>query len=169
MLLTNLSETFDCLSYEIIIAKLNAYGFLLSALKLISNYLTDRKERTKINNLYNSWEDILFGVPQGSILGPIFLNIFLSDLFLVIDDIDLADMPMITPFSDDSIDDVILSLEDSAKEVFQFNRKKRNTDKCQLLLSKNNESQLEAGDFLIKNSIKIAPLRNFWLVRLTVN
>ena len=155
MLLTNLSETFDCLSYEIIIAKLNAYGFLLSALKLISNYLTDRKERTKINNLYNSWEDILFEVPQGSILGPIFLNIFLSDLFLVIDDIDLADMPMITPFSDD----VILSLEDFAKEVFQFNRTKRNTDKCQLLLSKNNESQLEAGDFLIKNSIKIAPLR----------
>ena len=60
VLLTNLSETFDCLSYEISVAKLNAYGFLLSALKLISNYLTDRKERTKINNLYNSWEDILF-------------------------------------------------------------------------------------------------------------
>ena len=60
VLLTNLSETFDCLSYEIIVAKLNAYGFLLSALKLISNYLTDRKKRTKINNLYNSWEDILF-------------------------------------------------------------------------------------------------------------
>ena len=35
--------------------------------------------------------------------------------------------------------------------------------------SKNNESQLEAGDFLIKNSIKIAPLRNFWPLRLTVN
>ena len=78
-------------------------------------------------------------------------------------------MPMITPFSNDSIDDVILSLEDSAKEVFQFNRKKRNTDKCQLLLRKNNESQLEAGDFLIKNSIKIAPLRNFWPLKLTVN
>ena len=90
-------------------------------------------------------------------------------MFLVIDDIDLADMPVITPFSNDSIYDVILSLEDSVKEVFQFNRKKRNTDKCQLLLSKNNESQLEAGDFLIKNSIKIAPLRNFWPLRLTVN
>ena len=39
-LLTDLSKTFDCLSHELIIAKLNAYGFSLSALKLIHNYLS---------------------------------------------------------------------------------------------------------------------------------
>ena len=83
VLLTDLSKAFDCLSHELIIAKLNAYGFSLSALKLMQSYLWERKQRTKINQPYSSWEETLFGVPQGSILGPILFNIFLSVLFLV--------------------------------------------------------------------------------------
>ena len=73
-----------------IIGKLNSYGFNLTALNLIHNYFTKRKQRTKINHSYCSWEDMLFGVPQGSILGATLFNIFLSDLFLVVDDIDIA-------------------------------------------------------------------------------
>ena len=42
-LLTNLSKAFDCLNHELLIAKLNAYGFTLPALKLIHNYLSNRK------------------------------------------------------------------------------------------------------------------------------
>ena len=64
-LLTDLSKT------DLLIAKLNAYGFSLPALKLVHSYLSNRKQRTKINNAYSSWEDILFEVPQGYILGPI--------------------------------------------------------------------------------------------------
>ena len=89
-LLTNLSKGLDCLPHDLIIAKLNSYGFNLIALNLIHNYLNKRKKRTKINHSYSSWEDILFGVPQGSILGPILFNIFLSGLFLIVDDIDIA-------------------------------------------------------------------------------
>ena len=74
-LLTNLSKVFDCLPYELIIAKLNAYGFKLPALKLMHSYLSHRKQRTKINHAYSLWDGILFGVPQGSILGPILFNI----------------------------------------------------------------------------------------------
>ena len=74
-LLTDLSKAFDCLSLEIIIAKLNAYGSNLAALKLVQRYWSKRQQRAKINQSYSSWEEI-FGVPQGSIMGSILFNIF---------------------------------------------------------------------------------------------
>ena len=61
-LLTDLSKAFDCLPHELIIAKLNAYGFNLPALKLMHSYLSHRKQHTKVNHAYSSWEGILFGV-----------------------------------------------------------------------------------------------------------
>ena len=79
-LLTDLSKAFDCLSHKLLIAKLHAYGFSLNALRLVHSYLTNRKQSTKINTKYSSREEILFGVPQGSILGPLLFNIFLCDL-----------------------------------------------------------------------------------------
>ena len=75
-LLTVLYKAFDCLLHDLTIAKLNSYGFNLTALNPIHNYLTKRKQRTKINQSHSSWEDIFFGVPQGSILGRILFNIF---------------------------------------------------------------------------------------------
>ena len=53
-LLTDLSKAFDCLDHELLTAKLNAYGFTLSALRLINDYLSNRKQRTKIENAYNT-------------------------------------------------------------------------------------------------------------------
>ena len=54
-LLTDLSKAFDCLDHELLIAKLNAYGFNLPALRLIHDYLSNRKQRTKIDDNYSSW------------------------------------------------------------------------------------------------------------------
>ena len=78
-LLTDLSKAFDSLPHSLLIAKIHAYGFDMPSLRLIHSYLTNRTQRVKINNSYSQWSTILYGVPQGSILGPLLFNIFLSD------------------------------------------------------------------------------------------
>ena len=67
-LLTNLSTDIDCLDHESLIASLNANAFSLPALKLVHNYLAQWKQRGKVNNTHSSWLEIIFGVPQSSIL-----------------------------------------------------------------------------------------------------
>ena len=69
--------------HEAIIVKLNCHGSSLLAVKLISYYLAI--PRTRTNNSHSYWEDILFRV-----LNPSLFNIFLSDSFLVIEDMDFA-------------------------------------------------------------------------------
>ena len=54
-LLTDLSKAFDCSPHELIIAKLNSYGFDLPILKLMHKYLSHRTQRIKVNHLYSSW------------------------------------------------------------------------------------------------------------------
>ena len=73
-----------------LIAKLNAYGVDISALRFIFDYLTNRKQRTKIGNDYSSWREILYGVLQRSILGPLHFNTSIFDLFLITDDFEMA-------------------------------------------------------------------------------
>ena len=156
-LLTDLSAAFDCLDHELLIAKLNAYGFSLTALKLVHNYLSNRKQRTKINSTYSSLLEIIFGVPQGSILGPLLFNIFLIDLFFIIEDTEIASYADDnTPYViADNIDGVIKSLEEASEILFKWfndNLMKINADKCHLLVSTNNTVKIKIGNFDITNS-----------------
>ena len=82
VLLTDLSKACDYLDHGLLIAKMKAYGFDNNALLLIQSYLTNRYQRVNINSNYSSWSEILKGVPQGSILGPLLFSIYLSDIFL---------------------------------------------------------------------------------------
>ena len=58
--------------------------FRISQSKIIKSYLTDREQRVRIGNVRSSWKTTIKGVPQGSVLGPIFCNVFINDTFYFI-------------------------------------------------------------------------------------
>ena len=157
MLLTDLSKAFDCLSHNLLIAKLHAYGMSLTSLKLVFSYLNNRYQRVKMNGTYSSFTKICYGVPQGSILGPLLFNIFLNDLFMFLPSnnvISYADDN--TPFciGKDSVE-VLSSLEETSKillDWFQINSMKANPDKCHFLISDVEDHEILIGDILVQNS-----------------
>ena len=62
---------------------MSCYGFGKTSTEYSKDYLSHRKQKIKVNKTFSNWKNIKHGVPQGSILGPRFFNVFLCDLFLV--------------------------------------------------------------------------------------
>ena len=65
--LMDLSKAFNCLNHDLLLAKLNAYGFSKNSIKIIHRYLAGRGQRVKLNGSFSSWKEMKLGVPQGSI------------------------------------------------------------------------------------------------------
>ena len=78
------SKAYGCLAHDLLLAKLSAYSFDESAITLIVNYLSNRYQRVKIGSIFSSYLEILRGVSQGSILGPILFNLFINDFMFFI-------------------------------------------------------------------------------------
>ena len=58
---------FDTINHSLLLAKLNAYGFSRTSLKLMQNYLCNRQQRISVNGSFSNWIEVIVGVPQGSI------------------------------------------------------------------------------------------------------
>ena len=76
----DLSKEFDTLDFDILLYKLNYYGIRGTSLTLIQNYVSNGAQNTHYENQGSDLLDIKIGIPQGSILGPLFLSIYINDL-----------------------------------------------------------------------------------------
>ena len=115
--LMDLSKSFNTINHKLLIAKLNAYGFSGPALKLIYDYLKDRLLHIKINLTFSEWSELIQGVPEGSVLGSLLLNIYINELFYVPNDVDICNYAdETTPnVCDSSLKVVIEKLEKSSQ------------------------------------------------------
>ena len=150
-ILTDLSKAFDCICHDLLIAKLHAYGLSLPALKMIQDYLQNRKQRTKIGSSYSAWENIIVGVPQGSILGPLLFNIF------------LCNFSWFTNYADDTTPyavandttEVLENLTNITRKLFTWfanNQMKANHGKCHILLSTQEDANVQIENSIINCS-----------------
>ena len=143
----DLSKAYDCISHELLVAKLECYGLDELSLKLILDYLCNRKQRTKIGSSFSYWFDISVGVPQGSIFGPLLFIIFIDVLFFMIirsDDCNFTDDNTLYS-SDKKIDNIFINLKIDLKNVlywFQVNSLKANPGKFQVMVLEDKKNNI---------------------------
>ena len=138
MVLMDLSKAYDCITNDLLIAKLAAYGLDHCSLLLIYSYLSSRKQGVKVGSEFSDWLEIKSGVPQGSVLGPLFFNIFINDLLLEVKELEICNFADDTTIytNGNNIANMILSLEEDLSNTlnwFRVNHMATNPGKFQVI------------------------------------
>ena len=155
--LTGLSKAFECIPHGLLLPKLNAFGFNKISLSFTSAYLHNRKQKAKVGSELSDFLNIIFGFPQGSILGAILFIIFITDLFFINDDIGFAS------YADDTtshvcgnnFSEVINFLESNVTNVFKWfheNALMANSSKSHFLISPYETKSIQIQNSCIKAS-----------------
>ena len=87
IILMDLSKAFDCIPHGLLLTELKCYGLSDQACLLLKLHISDQKQRVKVGHSRSEWGSVAQGVPQGSILGPLISNIFINDIFYVLENV----------------------------------------------------------------------------------
>ena len=134
----DLSKAFDCVSHDILLLKLETYGIRGLALSFIESYISDRYQCVQVNGKTSSLKRLKYGVPQGSILGPILFIIYINDIadFIEFKSVEYADDTTLLSSSKDISNLMHMrdEMQSMAKEYFNNNKLSLNTEKTQHLI-----------------------------------
>ena len=92
----DLSKAYDCLPHDLLMAKLETFGLDKDSLNLFLDYFSFRKQKTKVGSTCGKWSKSRRGIPHGSISGSLLFNIFIDDIFMIIEQSDICN------FADDN-------------------------------------------------------------------
>ena len=122
VVMIDLSKAFDIIPHLYLLAKLENYGLSQNAMLLMKSYLSNRHQRVKIGNSYSDWSEVKCGVPQGSILGPLLFNIFVNDMFYVIENCDMYNYADDNTMGDcnDNVHDLIKNVESDLSNLLAW-------------------------------------------------
>ena len=135
----DLSKAFDTLPHELLVAKLKSYGADGKTTDLVHDYLANRRQRVRLGDQFSNWEEISVGVPQGSVLGPLFFNIFMNNLVYAVK------QSRLSAYADDTQIFFAASTPEKVEEVinadlahvdqwYKQNGMRRNTSKYQAIV-----------------------------------
>ena len=77
-------KAFDSIPHNRLISKLQGCGISGKLLAWMKNFLVGRKQKVALNSHVSDWSSVSSGMPQGSVLGPILFNIYVSDMPLIV-------------------------------------------------------------------------------------
>ena len=81
----DLPKTYECLSHDLLIAKLEAHGLNIGSPNFLLDYVSLRKHTNEVGFSYSKWSEIYRDIPQGLILGLLLFNIFINDIFFFVE------------------------------------------------------------------------------------
>ena len=162
----DLRKAFDVVNHSIILNKMERMGIRGLPLNWFRNYLTDRRSYVEIGSTKSDLKTFNIGVPQGSTLGPILFLLYINDLPLI------SDLLNMTLFADDTTLSVSNPhynelIANSNDELTKFNnwtltnRLTINTDKTEMLLFSNKFKGAGGNDEILLNGVSIEAVKSF--------